>query len=125
MVQTDFYYHISDDNGGVDSAKVVIEVLDFTALEDFTTPDKFGLHQNYPNPFNPSTTIVFTLPKSEFIELKVFNVLGKEVANIVSKELNTGKHTYTFNGRNLASGVYYYVITAGDYRDVKKMILLR
>jgi sugar lactone lactonase YvrE len=85
----------------------------------------FNLAQNYPNPFNPSTTIEFTLPNSEFVELKVFNILGKEVATIVSNKLSQGNHTYTFDGTNLASGIYYYQLVAGDFREVKKMILLR
>ena len=88
-------------------------------------PSAFTLHQNYPNPFNPSTTIEFTLPKTEFVELKVYNILGKEVSSLVSNKLNQGSHTYTFDGKNLASGIYYYKFTAGDYRQVKTMILLR
>ncbi len=92
-----------------------------------------ALLQNYPNPFNPTTTIEFTLPKSEFVELKVYNLLGKEVAKLVSANLRQGNHTYTFDGRKLASGVYYYQLVAGDpstgsgqrYREVKKMILIR
>ena len=80
---------------------------------------------NYPNPFNPSTTIEFTLHKAEFIELKVYNILGKEVSTLVSKKLNEGNYTYSFDGSNLASGVYYYQLVASEYREVKKMILLR
>jgi ligand-binding sensor domain-containing protein len=90
-----------------------------------TVPNGYALSQNFPNPFNPSTTIEFTLPKSEFVELKVYSILGKEVVNLVSAKLQQGKHTYTFDGENLASGIYYYQLTAGDYREVKKMILLR
>ncbi len=89
------------------------------------TPKNYVLSQNYPNPFNPSTTIEFTLPKSEFVELKVYNILGKEISTLVSNKLNQGNHTYTFDGKNLASGIYYYQLTAGEYREVKKMILLR
>ena len=88
-------------------------------------PHRFELSQNYPNPFNPSTTIEFTLPKSEFVELRVYNILGKEVSTLVSKKLNQGNHTYTFDGKNLASGIYYYQLVSGNYREVKKMILLR
>jgi hypothetical protein len=88
-------------------------------------PDDFKLFQNYPNPFNPSTTIEFTLPKSEYVELNVYNILGKEVATLVSNKLNSGNHTYQFDGKNLASGVYYYQLVAGDYREVKKMILIK
>lgn len=88
-------------------------------------PANYTLSQYYPNPFNPSTTIEFSLPKSEHTTLKVFNILGKEVTTLISNKLNQGNHTYTFDGRNLASGIYYYQLLAGDYREVKKMILLR
>jgi hypothetical protein len=88
-------------------------------------PADYILHQNYPNPFNPSTTIEFTLSHPEYTTLKVYNILGKEVATLVSNKLNQGNHTYQFVGKNLASGIYYYQLVAGDYREVKKMILLR
>ncbi len=88
-------------------------------------PTKLLLNQNYPNPFNPSTSIEFTLPKSEFMTLKVFNILGKEVATLVSNKLNQGNHTYQFDGKNLASGIYYYQIIAGEYTEVKKMVLMK
>jgi hypothetical protein len=77
------------------------------------------------NPFNPSTTIKFSLPKSEFVKLKIYNVLGKEVSTLVSNKLNSGNHAYQFDGKNLASGIYYYQLMAGDFGEVKKMILLR
>ena len=88
-------------------------------------PGTFSLEQNYPNPFNPTTTIEFTLPNSEFTTLKIYNILGKEVSTLVSNKLNQGSHTYQFDGKNLASGIYYYQLVAGSYREVKKMILLR
>ena len=89
------------------------------------TINAYYLSDNYPNPFNPSTTIEFTLPKTEFTTLKIFNILGKEVSTLVSNKLNPGNHTYKFDGKNLASGVYYYQLIAGDYRQVKKMILIK
>ena len=99
---------------------------DAVSVDEITKiPVKFELGQNYPNPFNPSTTIQFQIPKSQFVTLKVFNILGKEVSTLVSKKLNPGNHTYTFNSKNLASGIYYYQLVAGEYREVKKMILLR
>jgi N-acetylneuraminic acid mutarotase len=85
----------------------------------------FHLSQNYPNPFNPSTTIEFTLSKFEFVELKVYNIIGKEVSTLVSNKLNQGNHTYTFDGKNLASGVYYYRIKAGNFVQTRKMIYLK
>jgi hypothetical protein len=105
--------------------RVVIDYITDIPLDDTQTPVRYSLNQNYPNPFNPSTTIEFTLPKSEFVELKVFNILGKEVSTVVSNKLNQGNHTYQFDGKNLASGIYYYQLVAGEYREVKKMILLR
>jgi len=101
-----------------------------TALEDNKTHKQYillnyVLNQNYPNPFNPSTTIEFTLPKSELVELKVYSILGKEVSTLVSNKLNQGNHSYTFDGKNLASGIYYYQLVAGDFREVKKMIYLK
>jgi len=83
------------------------------------------LHQNYPNPFNPTTTIEFALPQSEFTTVKVYNILGKEVANIVSAKLQQGKHTYTFDGSHLASGLYYCQLVAGHYHEVRKMLLVK
>ena len=89
------------------------------------TWDDFRLNQNYPNPFNSSTVISWQLAVSSMVELSVYNVLGEKVATLVSKRMNSGNHTYTLDGKNLASGIYYYQIIAGDYREVKKMILLR
>jgi hypothetical protein len=88
-------------------------------------PMKYSLSQNYPNPFNPSTTIEFTLPKSDFVELKVYNILGMEISTLVSKKLNPGNHTYTFDGKKLATGVYYYRLEAGNFIQTRKMIYLK
>ena len=112
------------DIGAIESSYPQV-IIDNISEFDLNLPLKFALRQNYPNPFNPSTTIEFTLPKSEIVELKVYNLLGEEVATLVSNKLNQGNHTYTFDGKNLASGIYYYQLVAGDYREVKKMILLR
>jgi hypothetical protein len=87
--------------------------------------DNYKLYDNYPNPFNHSTLIEFSLPKPEFVELKVYNILGKEVATLVSKKLNQGNHIYTFDGKNLASGIYYYMIKAGEFQQSKKMLLIK
>ena len=98
-----------------------------TSITEFNSNQakSFLLNQNYPNPFNPSTKIEFTLPNSEYVELKVYNILGKEVATLVSNKLNQGSHTYQFDGKNLASGIYYYRIEAGEFQDVKKMVFLK
>ncbi|HEX7573554.1 MAG TPA: T9SS type A sorting domain-containing protein, partial [Bacteroidota bacterium] len=88
-------------------------------------PETYALSQNYPNPFNPSTKIDFSIPKTSLVELKIYNVLGQEVATLVNAVLTPGSHTATFDARNLASGVYFYHITAGEFNSVKKMMLLK
>ena len=94
-------------------------------------PEKFELFQNYPNPFskssagNPTTTIKYSLSKSGFVSLKVFNVLGAEVTTIVSGKQNAGRYQVNFNAAGLSSGVYFYALRAGGVSIVKKMILLR
>jgi len=88
-------------------------------------PDVFQLNQNYPNPFNPSTLIEFTLPNSSNVDLKVFNVLGQEVATLAHGVLAAGQHSVTFNAKNLSSGIYFYRLNAGSRVDIKKMVLMK
>ena len=88
-------------------------------------PSKYILSQNYTNPFNQSTNINFEIPKNEFVTLKVFDNLGKEIQTLVSGEIKAGSYNYTFYAANISSGVYYYKITAGNFAAVKKMILIK
>ncbi|MGE5796690.1 MAG: T9SS type A sorting domain-containing protein [Ignavibacteria bacterium] len=85
----------------------------------------FTLSQNYPNPFNPTTTITYTLPKSSIVTLKVYDILGKEIATLVNEEKLSGTYNVTWNAWEAASGVYFYKITAGEYSKVNKMMLLK
>jgi hypothetical protein len=85
----------------------------------------FNLSQNYPNPFNPSTTIAFTLPSRSFVTLKIFDILGRELATIVSEELPAGNYTRQWNASNMSSGVYFYRLEAGSSTQTKKLILLK
>lgn len=87
-------------------------------------PVHIYLHQNYPNPFNPSTTICFSLPQRAHVTLKVFDVAGREVATLVEGEMVAGNHAVGFEAANLPSGVYFYEIKAGNFRQQKKMIVL-
>ena len=97
-----------------------------TEIENFYfKPTQYILSQNYPNPFNPSTTIEFTLPRSENTTLKIYNILGAEITTIVSAKLQAGVHKYEFHSSNLASGVYYYKIEAGNFIQIHKMIYLK
>ena len=88
-------------------------------------PTEFSLSQNYPNPFNPSTVINYELPSSNFVTLKIYDLVGKEVATLMNEKLDAGRYTATFNGSNLASGMYFYKISAGNFTFVKKMVLIK
>lgn len=88
-------------------------------------PKSFVLKQNYPNPFNPSTTIEFGVPKTVNVRIEVYNIAGQRVKTLLNRKMQAGNHEVKFNAENLSSGMYYYRIEAGEYQDVKKMILLR
>jgi photosystem II stability/assembly factor-like uncharacterized protein len=88
-------------------------------------PMVFKLEQNYPNPFNPSTTIVFHLPERSFVSLKVFDVLGREVATLVSEELHAGNYPVIWEAAALPSGVYFCQLQAGSFVETKKLVLIR
>lgn len=108
---TNLYPYVSDLMTGVSSN---IEI-----------PKSYDLSQNYPNPFNPSTTIKFAIPQSSLVTLKVYNILGKEVASLVNENMSAGNYEVDFNAAALSSGSYFYRITAGDFTSVKKMLLVK
>ena len=88
-------------------------------------PGSFRLEQNYPNPFNPSTTIAFSLPRSETVELVVYNLLGEAVVTLVDETLEAGAYEYDFRAGNLPSGVYFYSLKAGEFNQTRRMMLLK
>ncbi|MBK9331334.1 MAG: T9SS type A sorting domain-containing protein [Ignavibacteria bacterium] len=88
-------------------------------------PESFTLSQNYPNPFNPATKINFTIPKQEIVKLRVYDLLGKQVAELVSENLNAGSYSIDFNGSDLSSGTYFYRIETPSFNDTKRMILVK
>lgn len=88
-------------------------------------PNDYSLSQNYPNPFNPSTMIEFSLPRSGYVTLKVYNTLGEDVATLVSENLLAGRYTAEWNAANLPSGVYFYRLQAAEFLETKKLVLLR
>lgn len=88
-------------------------------------PTEYALQQNYPNPFNPATNIKFSIPQSSFVTLKVYDLLGKEVASLVSGNMNAGVYNFNFDASQLTSGVYFYKLTAGDFSEIKKMSLIK
>src|SRR5690606_12941027 len=87
--------------------------------------DNYKLYQNYPNPFNPSTQICFDLPKSDFVKISVFDMLGREVARLMDGNVNAGSHSVEFNAVQFPSGTYFYKLEAGDFKEMKKMILIK
>ena len=88
-------------------------------------PNVFKLDQNYPNPFNPTTTIEFSLPQSSFVTLKVYNILGEEVATLVDEKLPAGTFKETFDASDLPNEIYFYALKTGEYKTTRKMILLK
>jgi hypothetical protein len=117
---------------------VFVELLTATSVEHESEniPQEFLLYQNYPNPFNPTTTIRFLLPQTPhnppfnqrgeiggFVTLKVYDVLGREVATLVDGELNPGEYTVVLDAKSLASGVYIYQLSAGGFIQTKKMLI--
>jgi hypothetical protein len=105
-------YRTIESTTGVDENEAVI-------------PSEFALYQNYPNPFNPSTKIQYQIPKSGIVTIKVYNLLGSEVATLVKEEKAAGNHEVTFDASELTSGVYFYSLQSGNFIDTKKMILIK
>lgn len=95
----------------------------FTSIENI--PNDYQIFQNYPNPFNPSTTIAFDLPETGQVTLKIFNILGEEVATLVSERLSAGSYSYEWDASDLASGVYLYRLQAGNYVKTRKMVVMK
>lgn len=141
------YYHTVNDiisNYDMDFCSEVITAAGATLLkymfmnsptdirEEVLPAEDFVLYQNYPNPFNPSTVISYQLPVSSAVTLKVYDILGNEIATLVNEEKSAGKYTIEFNNhsstpgiRNLPSGFYFYQLRAGNHIETKKMILLK
>jgi len=105
-----------DNDGKYEYSKIV---------EISSEPTQFSLAQNYPNPFNPTTTIQYAIPSAEHVTIKVYNEIGEEVRTLVDENKEAGQYKATFNGSGLASGIYYYRISAGNFIKVKKLMLLK
>lgn len=134
-------------NPSIDSARVTVNVWAYNGTDSLKTtnaqiltikrtkinistiseqiPEVFELKQNYPNPFNPSTKINFAIPKNGFVNLKVFDITGKEIATLVSENLQAGFYEYDFDAARLPSGVYFYRLESSEFREVRRMILMK
>jgi len=127
------YFKLSDDNGDKTfTLKGMLKngiVYGDTTLTDVINenelPREFSLQQNNPNPFNPSTTISFQLPATRNVSLKVFDILGNEIENLINEEKPAGSYEVKFDASKLSSGIYFYTIYAGDFIETRKMLLLK
>ncbi|MGE5401519.1 MAG: T9SS type A sorting domain-containing protein [Ignavibacteriales bacterium] len=123
----DWYYM----SGGTDTAIVHLVrayaslTTDVKQLASTVRPTAYALSQNYPNPFNPTTSIKYQLPEAGYVTLKVYDVLGNEVSTLVSEFQNPGSYNATFDGKNLASGIYLYKLSQGRYSETKKLMLMK
>ncbi|MEJ2196795.1 MAG: T9SS type A sorting domain-containing protein, partial [Ignavibacteriaceae bacterium] len=130
---TEYFYKDNNIDNFVSSVRYRLKQIDYDGTFDYSdavevigiTPVSFNLNQNYPNPFNPSTTIEYDIAKEEFITLKIYNVVGEVVETLVNENLTAGNYKITWNAQNVPSGVYFYRLTAGTFKEFKKMMLLK
>lgn len=125
-----YFFFLSDRNGSRNPYWVDAEIINgfISGIREELInqiPDNFKLSQNYPNPFNPSTTIMYELNKTAHVKLIITNVLGEIILEAVDEIKNAGVYEYQFNATNLSSGIYFYQLTAGNYWDIKKMLLIQ
>lgn len=127
-------YSFEDRNLQVGSFRYRLKQMDYNGNYEYYNltneviigvPQQFRLLQNYPNPFNPVTNIEFELPQNSFVELKIFDITGREVSSILNQNLTAGYHKYSFDASGISSGAYFYRINAGSFSDMKKMIVLK
>lgn len=110
----------------LDQLKLLINYTNATDVDiENSSPEYYSLLQNYPNPFNPSTKIQYSISSNQIVQLKIYDVLGKEITTLVYKEQSAGTYQVNFEGNNLTSGIYFYTIIAGDYTETKSMLLMK
>ena len=121
------HYYYGDVSSGwyVDEVMVSPYIVGIENNYDTILPKFFELSQNYPNPFNPTTRIKYEIPKTSFVTIKVYDVLGKQVATLVNEEKIAGNYEVDFDARRLSSGIYFYNLQTGSFVETKKMILLK
>lgn len=111
--------------GGSGMSGVITVMAPVSVPEDELIANEFELKQNYPNPFNPSTRINFAIPNASFVNLKVYDVIGNEIATLVSEEKQAGNYEIDFNAAELSGGIYFYQLRAGKFIESRKMTLLK
>jgi hypothetical protein len=123
-------YYLTDAFNNADNVWVdhfLITTDSPTAVDDETStvPEVVSLYQNFPNPFNPETRISFDIRQSSFVRLTVYDILGRQIANLVNGELEPGRYVRTFDATALPSGVYHYRLAAGDFVETKRMVVVK
>ena len=129
-------YSFSDDLSGVNGNKLFYQLkqIDYDGSYKYSneisvkinnTPEAFELFQNYPNPFNPTTTIKYKVPIDAYVTLKIYDVVGNEIATLINKRQIAGEYQVVFDGKDFSSGIYYYKLNADEYIDVKKLVLIK
>jgi len=101
------------------------DILTDVEFDNYNLPTQYRLFNNYPNPFNPSTTIIYQIPKQSIVILKIYDVLGREIAVLVNEEKPIGNYKIIFNANGLSSGIYFYRLVAGSFIETKRMVLLK
>ncbi len=112
-------------SGNISGSPMEDDIVSDIKETDNNLYERFYLSQNYPNPFNPITNIFYSIPNYSFVKLKVYDILGNEVADLVNSFQKKGTYSIKFNAKDFASGIYFYRIQAGEYVDIRKMILLK
>ena len=120
VTASDGEYSTVSDNGSLILVRQLVSIS-----EELLLPIEFELSNNYPNPFNPVTSIRYSLPKSEKVSLIVYNLNGKEVARLVNENQQAGNHSIKWDASDVASGIYFYRLQAGDFVQTRKMVLLK
>jgi aminopeptidase N len=124
----EFYLTVNGSISSIDLDKnnwILKTVAYLTSTQSLTKPDDYNLFQNYPNPFNNETIINYSLREPGEIKIKLYDILGKEIQTILTGYYSAGKHTATFNAKNLPSGTYYYELTSRDFKEMRKLVLLK
>jgi hypothetical protein len=120
---------VEGENDGTPGSVMIIDNLALittpTSVAESGHAEVFSLAQNYPNPFNPTTTIAFALPEAAYVTLAVYNILGEEVAVVLSEDHQPGTYEATWDASESPSGVYLYRLTAGDFVETRRMVLMR
>ena len=129
MRTTDFWVRLDVTISSVTASDSIFVEFDdskkMTENDVSNTPTSFFLHTNYPNPFNPETIIHFDLPTEIRVRLSIYDISGREIAILQNEKMAAGYHQVRFNASHLASGIYFYKITAGEFSDIRRMLLIK